>query len=59
MMTRRFGGASDTGEQDSPYAGWSKMSDGVVSADGASASTIAGPTQGFVYLSTFAIRKAP
>jgi hypothetical protein len=48
---------TDVGQAYAPYAGWAKMSDGTVSADGATVSTSAG--QGFIYLDTFAIRKAP
>ncbi len=49
----------DTGQTYAPYAGWAKMSDGVVSADGASVSTADGPHGGFTFLENFAIRKAP
>jgi hypothetical protein len=49
----------ETDQQFAPYAGWAKMSDGIVSADGASASTRDGAGQGFVDLETFAIRRAP
>lgn len=45
---------TDTGQQYAPYAGWAKMSDGVVRQDGA-AETVDG--QGFSFLETFAIRK--
>jgi hypothetical protein len=48
---------TDTGQTYAPYAGWAKMSDGVVSADGRSVTTVDG--QGFNFLETFAIRKAP
>jgi hypothetical protein len=48
---------TDTAQTYAPYAGWAKMSDGVVSADGASVSTVDG--QGFIFLENFAIRKAP
>jgi hypothetical protein len=44
----------DAGSTYAPYAGWAKMSDGTVSADGASVSTDSG--QGFISLETFAIR---
>jgi hypothetical protein len=50
---------ADVGQADAPYAGWAKMSDGVVSADGATVSTKDGAQQGFVTLQTFAIRKVP
>jgi hypothetical protein len=43
----------DTGQTYAPYAGWAKMSDGVVNADG-TVSTVAG--QGFIDLENFAIR---
>jgi hypothetical protein len=45
---------TDTGQTYAPYAGWAKMSDGTVSADGKSVSTVDG--QGFVDLENFAIR---
>jgi hypothetical protein len=48
----------DVGQTYAPYAGWAKMSDGVVSTDGSSASTSDGALEGFVYLESFAIRKA-
>jgi hypothetical protein len=35
------------------------MSDGIVSSDGATVTTSSGAKDGFVYLDTFAIRKAP
>jgi len=44
----------DTGQTYAPYAGWAKMSDGAVSADGKSVTTAAG--QGFITLENFAIR---
>lgn len=47
----------ETGQEHAPYAGWAKASDGVVSADGNTVSTVDGG--GFVYLETFAIRKKP
>jgi hypothetical protein len=47
----------DTGQYYAPYAGWAKTSDGVVSADGASVSTVDG--QGFIALDIFAIRLKP
>ncbi len=47
----------DTGQTYAPYAGWAKISDGVVSSDGGSISTVAG--QGFTYLDDFAVRKKP
>lgn len=47
----------DVGQDFAPYAGWRKVSDGVVSADAGSVSTL--PSQGFPTLETFAIRKAP
>lgn len=49
----------ETEQQFAPFAGWAKMSDGIVSADGTSASTRDGAGQGFVDLETFAIRRAP
>ena len=48
---------TDTGQEYAPYAGWAKMSDGAVSADGTRASTSSG--QGLRLLETFAIRRAP
>ena len=45
----------DTAQTYAPYAGWAKMSDGVVSSDGTSVSTTSG--QGFIFLESFAIRK--
>ena len=39
-----------------PYGGWAKASDGVVSDDGKTASTVDGG--GFIYLDNFAIRKS-
>ncbi len=45
---------TDTGQTYAPYAGWAKMSDGVVSTDGKSVATVAG--QGFILLENFAIR---
>jgi len=50
---------TDTAQTYAPYAGWAKMSDGVVSADGASVSTADGPQGGFTFLENFAVRKAP
>lgn len=47
----------DVGQVYAPYAGWRKMSDGAVSADGKTAVT--SPGQGFTFLENFAIRKAP
>ncbi len=47
----------DVGQFYAPYAGWSKMSDGAVSADGKTAVT--SPGQGFAVLDSFVIRKAP
>jgi hypothetical protein len=44
----------DTGETYAPYAGWAKISDGTVSADGTKVSTDA--TGGFIFLQTFAVR---
>jgi hypothetical protein len=49
----------DVSQTYAPYAGWAKMSDGVVSADGTSVSTADGPQGGFTFLENFAIRKAP
>jgi hypothetical protein len=48
---------SDVGQGFAPYAGWRKMSDAVVSSDGASITTP--PGQGFSTLENFAVRKAP
>ena len=48
---------TDTGQTHAPYAGWAKMSDGVVAADGASASTTDG--QGMTFLASFALRRKP
>jgi hypothetical protein len=45
---------TDTGQTYAPYAGWAKMSDGAVSADGMSVATADG--QGFILLENFAIR---
>lgn len=47
----------DTAQEFAPYAGWAKMSDGAVSADGTTVSTADGG--GFIYLDNFAIRKKP
>jgi hypothetical protein len=47
---------TDTGQTYAPYAGWAKMSDGVVSADGMSVATV--DAQGFILLENFAIRLA-
>jgi hypothetical protein len=44
----------DTGQTYAPYAGWARMSDGTVSADGTTVSTVDG--QGFIFLESFAIR---
>jgi hypothetical protein len=44
----------DVGQAFAPYAGWAWISDGVVSADGRSASTSDG--QGLTFLETFAVR---
>src|SRR5450432_3402742 len=41
---------TDTGQTYAPYAGWAKMSDGVVSADGSTATTSDGALEGFVSL---------
>jgi len=46
-----------TAQEYAPYAGWAKASDGEVSADGMTVSTSA--AGGFIYLDTFAVRKAP
>jgi hypothetical protein len=48
---------TDVGQTWAPYAGWAKESDGVVSADGASLSTLDG--QGLGFLQTFAVRLQP
>jgi len=47
----------DVGQEWAPYAGWAKVSDGKVSADGKTISTAAG--QGFPILETFGIQKKP
>lgn len=47
----------EVGQEFAPYAGWEKVSDGQVSADGATISTAAGG--GFLALNTFGIRKKP
>ena len=44
----------DTGQTYAPFAGWAKMSDGTVSADGKSVSTQG--AQGFIFLEAFAVR---
>lgn len=46
----------DVGQTYAPYAGWAKASDGVVSDDGKTASTVDGG--GLNYLDNFAIRKS-
>jgi Galactose oxidase, central domain/Kelch motif len=48
---------TDTSQQYAPYAGWRKISGGVVSADGTSISTNVG--EGFEYLDNFAVRLRP
>ncbi len=45
---------TDTSQTYAPYAGWAKMSDGTVSADGTSVSTDS--PGGFIFLENFAIR---
>jgi hypothetical protein len=45
----------DTTQQYAPYAGWAKASGGTVSADGKSVTS----TDGFLFLESFALRKAP
>jgi hypothetical protein len=45
---------TDTGQTCAPYSGWTRTSDGVVSPDGTHVTT----TQGFLFLESFAIRKA-
>jgi hypothetical protein len=45
---------TDTGQTYAPYAGWAKISDGTVSMDGKSVSTVDG--QGFPDIENFAIR---
>jgi hypothetical protein len=45
----------DTAQTFSPYAGWAKVSDGTVSADGKTAGT----TTGFPVLENFAVRRTP
>jgi hypothetical protein len=45
----------DTAQNFAPYAGWGKISDGTVSADGMTVST--DPGAGFAYLDNFAVRK--
>jgi hypothetical protein len=47
----------DAGQEYAPYAGWAKASDGVVSGDGQTVSTVDGG--GFIYLDNFAVRKKP
>jgi hypothetical protein len=47
----------DTGQEYAPYAGWAKASDGEVSADGKTVSTL--DSGGFIYLDNFALRKKP
>jgi hypothetical protein len=47
---------TDQGQVFAPFAGWAKISDGLVSSDGTSAATL--PSQGFNFLENFAIRKA-
>lgn len=46
----------DASQEYAPYAGWAKASDGVVSADGTTASTV--EPGGFAYLDNFAVRLA-
>jgi hypothetical protein len=48
---------TDTGQQFAPYAGWRKISGGVVSADGSSVATNSG--EGFEFLENFAVRLRP
>jgi hypothetical protein len=47
----------DVGQEYAPYGGWAKASDGVVSDDGTSVSTVDGG--GFVYLDSFGVRLKP
>lgn len=47
----------DTGQFDAPYAGWRKVSGGVVSADGTTVTT--NPGEGFSVLDNFAVRLRP
>jgi hypothetical protein len=47
----------ETGQEWAPYAGWTKISDGAVSADGKVIATDA--AGGFPVLETFGIRKKP
>jgi hypothetical protein len=47
----------DSGQFDAPYAGWRKMSGGVVSADGTTVTT--NPGEGFSVLENFAVRLRP
>jgi len=47
----------DVGQDWAPYAGWAKVSDGKVSADGKTISTAAG--QGLPVLEVFGIQKKP
>lgn len=47
----------DTGQAYAPYGAWQKISDGVVSADGATVSTVDGG--GFPFLESFFILKKP
>ena len=42
---------TDTAQVYAPYAGWAKISDGVVATDGMSVTTVAG--QGFGFLENF------
>ena len=46
---------TDVGQTYAPYAGWAKVSGGAVNDDGQTITS----TEGFVYLDTFAVRKAP
>ncbi len=48
---------TDTGQQFAPYAGWRKISGGVVSADRMSVATNSG--EGFEFLENFAVRLRP
>lgn len=48
---------TDVGQEYAPYGGWAKASDGIVSDDGKSVSTVDGG--GFVFLETFGIRLKP
>jgi hypothetical protein len=48
---------TDQGQAFAPFGGWAKISDGVVSSDGARVATV--PMQGFNFLESFAVRVVP